>query len=69
MGNLLHAGLSRLVRSRAFLLALLAELAYTALVVMVCWDHYAAGTGNYTLESILTSWATCPSPPSSPRPC
>lgn len=55
MGNLLHAGLSRLVRSRAFLLALLAELAYTALVVMVCWDHYAAGTGNYTLESILTA--------------
>ena len=55
MGNLLHAGLSRLVRSRAFLLALLAELAYTALVVLVCWDHYATGTGNYTLESVLTA--------------
>ena len=41
MGNLLHAGLSRLVRSRIFLLAVLAELAYTALVVLVCWDHYA----------------------------
>lgn len=55
MGNLLHAGLSRLIRSRAFLLALLAELAYTALVVLVCWDHYADGTGNYTLEAILTA--------------
>lgn len=55
MGNLLHAGLSRLVRSRAFLLAVLAELAYTALVVMVCWDHYAAGSYNYTLESVLTA--------------
>ena len=55
MGNLLHAGLSRLVRSRAFLLAVLAELAYTALVVLVCWDHYAAGSYNYTLESVLTA--------------
>ncbi|MCI8301884.1 MAG: ABC transporter permease subunit [Oscillospiraceae bacterium] len=55
MGNLLHAGLSRLVRSRIFLLAVLAELAYTALVVLVCWDHYATGTGNYTLESVLTA--------------
>ena len=55
MGNLLTAGLRRMVKSRAFLLALLAELAYTALVVLVCWDHYAAGTGNYTLESVLTA--------------
>lgn len=55
MGNLLHVGLSRLVRSRTFLLAVLAELAYTTLVAAVCWDHYAAGTGNYTLESILTA--------------
>ena len=55
MGNLLTAGLRRMVKSRAFLLALLAELAYTALVVLVCWDHYATGTGNYTLESVLTA--------------
>ena len=55
MGNLLTAGLRRMVKSRAFLLALLAELAYTALVVLVCWDHYAGGTGSYTLEAILTA--------------
>ncbi len=55
MRNLLHANLRRLVRSRAFLLAVLAELAYTALVVLVCWDHYATGTGSYTMESILTA--------------
>ena len=55
MGNLLTAGLRRMVKSRAFLLALLAELAYTALVVLVCWDHYAANTGSYTLESVLTA--------------
>ena len=55
MRNLLHANLRRLVRSRAFLIAVLAELAYTALVVLVCWDHYATGTGSYTLESILTA--------------
>lgn len=55
MGNLLHASLRRLVKSRAFALAILAELAYTALVAAVCWDHYAAGTGHYTLESVLTA--------------
>lgn len=55
MRNLLQANLRRMVRSRAFLIAVLAELAYTALVVLVCWDHYATGTGNYTLESILTA--------------
>ena len=43
MGNLLHASLSRMAKSRAFLLAVLAELAYTALVAAVCWDHYADG--------------------------
>ena len=55
MRNLLQANLRRMVRSRAFLIAVLAELAYTALVVLVCWDHYATGTGNYTIESILTA--------------
>lgn len=55
MRNLLHANLRRLVRSRAFLLAVLAELAYTALVVLVCWDHYATGTAKYTMESVLTA--------------
>ena len=55
MRNLLHANLCRLVRSRVFLFALLAELAYTALVVLVCWDHYATGTGRYTMESVLTA--------------
>ena len=55
MRNLLCASLRRLVGSRAFLLTLLAELAYTALVTAVCWDHYAAGTGLYTLESVLTA--------------
>ena len=55
MGNLLTAGLRRMVKSRAFLLALLAELAYTALAVLVCWDHYAANTGSYTIESVLTA--------------
>ena len=55
MRNLLAAGLRRLVKGRVFLLVLLSELAYTALVVLVCWDHYAAGTGHYTLESILTA--------------
>lgn len=55
MRNLLQANLRRMVRSRAFLIAVLAELAYTALVVLVCWDHYAAGGYLYTLESILTA--------------
>lgn len=55
MRNLLHANLCRLVRSRVFLFALLAELAYTALVALVCWDHYATGTGRYTMESVLTA--------------
>ena len=55
MRNLLCAGLRRLVKSRTFLFALLAVLAYTALVVLVCWDHCAQGAGNYTLEAILTS--------------
>ena len=55
MRNLLCADLRRLVKSRTFLLALAAVLAYTALVVLICWDHYADGTGNYTLESILTA--------------
>ena len=55
MGNLLHANISRMVKSRVFLLAILAELAYTALVVLVCWDHYAGGTGNYTLEAVLAA--------------
>lgn len=55
MRNLLHANLRRLVRSKAFQIALLAELAYVALVVMVCWDHYATGTGKYTMESVLTA--------------
>ena len=45
MGTLLHASLSRMAKSRAFLLAVLAELAYTALVAAVCWDHYADGAG------------------------
>ena len=55
MGNLLHANLRRMVRSKAFLLALLGELAYTVLVVLVCWDHYAAGNRFYTMESILSA--------------
>lgn len=55
MRNLLQANLRRMVRSRAFLIAVLAELAYTALVVLVCWDHYATGRGKYTLEAILTA--------------
>ncbi len=55
MRNLLHANLRRMVRSKAFLFAVLAELAYTAFVVLVCWDHYAAGTAKYTLESVLTA--------------
>jgi len=55
MQNLLRANLRRLVRGRAFHLALAAMLAYTLLIVLVCWDHYATGTGNYTLESILTA--------------
>lgn len=54
MRNLLHANLRRLVRSRAFLLALLAELAFVALTVLSCWDHCAAGD-QYTLEYILTA--------------
>lgn len=55
MRNLLNANLWRMVKSKAFWLALLAELAYTALIVLVCWDHYAAGGYNYSLESILSS--------------
>ncbi len=58
MRNLLHANLRRLVRSRAFLIALLAEFIYVGLVVLVCWDHCAAGTGQYTMESILTAGYT-----------
>ncbi|MBD5161820.1 MAG: hypothetical protein HDT14_07385 [Oscillibacter sp.] len=54
MRNLLHANLRRLVRSRAFLIALLAELVYVALTVLSCWDHCAAGD-QYTLEYILTA--------------
>ena len=45
MRNLLCAGLRRLVKSRTFLFALLAVLAYTALVVLVCWDHCCAKEG------------------------
>lgn len=55
MRNVLRANLWRLVKSRAFHLALAAMLAYTALIVLVCWDHYATGTGSYTLESVLTA--------------
>ena len=54
MRNLLHANLRRLVRSKAFLIALLAELAYVALAVLSCWDHCAVGD-QYTLEYILTA--------------
>ncbi|MBD4630130.1 hypothetical protein GUG51_05480, partial [Xanthomonas citri pv. citri] len=54
MRNLLHANLRRLVRSRAFFFALLAELAYITLAVLSCWDHCAAGD-QYTLEYILTA--------------
>lgn len=54
MRNLLHANLRRLVRSRAFLIVLLAELAFVALTVLSCWDHCAAGD-QYTLEYILTA--------------
>ena len=55
MRNLLNANLWRMARSKAFWLALLAELAYTALIVLVCWDHYAAGGYNASLESILSA--------------
>lgn len=54
MRNLLCANLRRLVRSKAFLAALLAQLAYTALAVLSCWDHCAAGD-KYTMEYILTA--------------
>ena len=54
MRNLLHANLRRLVRSKAFLIALLAELAYAALAVLSCWDHCAIGD-QYTLEYVLTA--------------
>lgn len=54
MRNLLCANLRRMVRSRAFLIALLAELAYTALAVLSCWDHCAAGD-QYTLEYVFTA--------------
>lgn len=54
MRNLLHANLRRMVRSRAVLIALLAEAAYVALTVLSCWDHCAAGD-QYTLEYILTA--------------
>lgn len=54
MRNLLCANLRRLVRSKAFLIALLAELAYVSLAVLSCWDHCAAGD-QYTLEYILTA--------------
>ena len=55
MNNLLCAHFYRLRRSLAFRLAVAATLAYTALVVLVCWDHCAEGTGRYTLEAILTA--------------
>ena len=55
MRNLFAANFYRLRRSRAFWLALAATLAYTGLIVLVCWDQYAGGTGRYTLESILTA--------------
>ena len=55
MRNLLAANFYRLRKSAAFWLALAATLAYTGLVVLVCWDHCADGTGNYTLEAILTA--------------
>lgn len=55
MRNLLHAELSRMFQSKAFLFALLAELAYAALIILVCWDHYAAGTYLYTMESVLSA--------------
>lgn len=54
MGNLLHANLRRLVRSRAFPVAVLAELVYVTLAVLSCRDHCAAGD-PYTLEYILTA--------------
>lgn len=54
MRNLLQANLRRMVRSRAFLIALLAWLAYTALVVLSCRDHCAAGD-RYTVEFLLTA--------------
>lgn len=54
MRNLLQANLRRMVRSRAFLVTLLAWLAYTVLVVLSCWDHCAAGD-RYTLEFLLTA--------------
>lgn len=55
MMNLLSANFYRLRKSAAFWLALTATLAYTGLIVLVCWDHYAGGTGSYTLEAILTA--------------
>ena len=55
MRNLLAANFYRLRKSRAFWLALAATLAYTGLIVLVCWDHCATGTGHYTLEAILTA--------------
>ena len=55
MDNLLAANFYRLRKSRAFPLALAAALAYTLLIVLVCWDHCANGTGRYTLEAILTA--------------
>lgn len=54
MRNLLSANLRRMVRSRAFLIAVLAELAYIALAVLSCWDHCGAGE-PVTLEFILTA--------------
>lgn len=55
MRNLLSANFYRLWKSSAFWLALAATLAYTGLIVLVCWDHCADGTGRYTLEAILTA--------------
>lgn len=54
MRNLLHANLQRIVHSKAFLFALMAEAAYITLAVLSCWDHCAAGDW-YTLEYILTA--------------
>ena len=39
MRNVLRANLWRLVKSRAFHLALAAMLAYTALIVLARWHH------------------------------
>ena len=55
MCNLLSANLYRLRKSRSLYLAVLATFFFIIMVVLTCWDHYAAGTAHYTLESVLTS--------------